>query len=122
MALIYTSPDDLRPNRDRMKELDVYDFLGMYIPISNDQKPFNHPLNEVLGNVVWHKHDYALLGNYLSEKSLWVVNEDAPGEYSVCAGIRISDQTNLVGYIITSIPYHRNDIGNLRIKIILDEV
>lgn len=125
-ALIYTSPDNIRPNRDRTNVLDVLDFIDMYKPICNNHRPFDTPLieyfGEDLGNSIWHKQDYALLGNYLGEKKIWVVNKESDTEYTISAGIRISDQTNLVGYILTDIPYHRNDIGVLKVKIDLNEV
>lgn len=120
MALIYASPDNIRPNRDRINELTPYDFVDMYIPICNDSRPFDSPIKLLIGDVVWNKQDFALLGNYLGEKRIWAVNKISDTKYEIHAGVRISDQTNLLGYIITEIPYNRNDIGVLKIEVDLE--
>lgn len=123
--LIYASPDNIKPNRDRigMRIIDKIDFLDLYKPICNENHPFpNSYLNDELGNIVWDKREYSLLGNYISEKRIWTVSKINKHTYEIVTGIKLSGKKELIGYIITDIAYHRNEIGNLKVIIEIEHV
>ena len=123
--LIYASPDDIRPNRDRvdMKSIDLMDFLDWYAPVCNDKIPFKHStLTPMIGKIIWDKRDFSLLANYLGEKRLWTVNDIGNGKFTLVPGVRIRNQEDLIGFIVTEVEYNRNDIGNLKVLIDVNNV
>lgn len=100
-----------------MREISLNDFLECYKPTCNECTPYPENLLTILmGKVIWDKRDYSRIASNLTSKTIWTIFEDDSSYYIVPA-ITQSMSSNLVGYIVCSIPYHSNDISNVKLVI-----
>lgn len=104
-----------------MKELSFEEFQ-CYNPIENKCTPYpNNQLKCLLGPVIWDRSDYTRIASQLHSKTIWTIYQDS-SSYYIIPTVTTGLSSNLVGYIVTEIPYETNNISNLKLIINKDEI
>ena len=98
-----------------MKILDVQEFIAYYKPLCAPVPSPNNKLKEVLGDVVIDTREYNKLANQLNSKTIWSICE-FKNNFILMPGVTYPG-VSMFGYVLTDIPYHKNDIGNLKVII-----
>lgn len=93
-------------NMSLMKTIPLSDFIECYRPVCNNCTPYpDGVLKTALGPVIWDRRDYSRIGNELSNKSIWTIMTLGDDIYYIVAGIKLGLNQNIVGYIVTDVPY-----------------
>lgn len=95
--------------------LDVQEFIACYKPLCAPVPSPNNKLKEVLGDVVIDTREYNKLANQLNSKTIWSICE-FKNVFILMPGVTYPG-VSMFGYVLTDIPYHKNDIGNLKVII-----
>ena len=95
--------------------LDVQEFIACYKPLCAPVPSPNNKLKEVLGDVVTDTREYNKLANQLNSKTIWSICE-FKNNFILMPGVTYPG-VSMFGYVLTDIPYHKNDIGNLKVII-----
>lgn len=99
-----------------LKTISIEDFIEKYQPLGNPFRPFNNKaLTDRLGHIIYDKKDYNLVAAYMGEKRLWTVLKEDTKDFRIIPGSYIVDKPSHIGYIISNIGYHKNDLGVLSI-------
>lgn len=100
-----------------MHTVSLEDFQNCYKPICNECAVFpNGRLKDVLGEVIWDKRDYSRIASHLMSKTIWTIKRSETG-YDIIAGIIQNLSHDLIGYVVTEVPYTSNDTFNLKLEI-----
>lgn len=114
-TLIYASPDNTRANRNRREPLDLYDFLDMYCPIDSNSLLPKGTVSEEIICKVFDRREYKDIAHYVGNRQLWTLSK-IDNKFIITTGPKIRDTQDLIGYLVTEIPFNRNDMGTLRVE------
>ena len=98
-----------------MRILDVQEFIACYKPLCAPVPSTNNQLKEFLGDIVIYTREYNKLANQLNSKTIWSIWE-FEDNFTLVPGVTYQG-VSIFGYVLTDIPYHKNDISNLRVII-----
>lgn len=100
-----------------MNTITLQEFKDKYCPLENNITPFPQSfIKKALGNAIWDKSDYSRIASQLRDKTIWTILED-DSSYYITSTIIQNAGNELIGYVVTKIPYETNDIANIQVTI-----